>query len=109
MKTFIANTEEAPNKWWAIQDHRMKSIANASHYTAAQKLKGERMRMALCTVYSGKVYDVTFGKRSIAIKVDAECRVNNKKALKQLEAGWTQEGIFKKETPFGTHYHLPKV
>jgi len=37
MKTQVLETREAPVKWWAAQDARMRSLVNSSLYTQKQK------------------------------------------------------------------------
>ena len=100
--------KEAPNKWWALQDRRMRNIANATLYTDKQKIQGERMRLALEILYTGKVYEVTFGKRSLSVKLQSGGIVRDKKALAELEKDWEQLGVFKKQSAQGVQYHLPR-
>lgn len=109
MRSVQLNSEEAPNKWWALQDRRMRNIANASLFTPTQKIQGERMKLALELVYTGTVYDVSFGKRSLSVKLQKGGRVVDKKNLALLEKDWEALGVYKKESPQGMQYHLPRV
>jgi CO dehydrogenase/acetyl-CoA synthase alpha subunit len=108
MHTTILNTDESTNKWWALQDRRNRNIANSSHYTLTERTRAERMRQVLMLVYSGKVYDVGYGKKSSSIKIQ-NWTVRDKKLLAELETDWEKEGITKKESPQGVQYHIPKV
>ncbi len=108
MKATFINTEEAPNKWWAWQDAKMRSIANASHFTETQKIRAQRMRYALELAYNGRFFDPKLGKRGITIKIES-ARIRDKKVLKELEAGYELEGIQKKVSLQGVNYYIPKA
>ena len=109
MHTVILNTEEAPNKWWALQDRRMRNYANATLYTDAQKVRMERLRLALELCVQGTVYAVSFGKRTASVKVQNGARINNPKTLALLEQDWAEEGIYKKVSAQGFQYHLTRA
>lgn len=104
MQTSMINTDEAPNKFWALQDRRMRNIANRSHYSAAEQVRAEAMRMVLTLVYGGIVYEPSYGKKGISIKVVG--LVADKKGLKDIEADWTKQGIIKKVSPQGIIYRI---
>ncbi len=108
MKTNFINTEEAPNKWWAAQDARMRSIACASHYPEKQKIRAERMRYALELAYAGRFFDPKFGKRGITIKIEG-ARVRDRQILKALETDYEKEGVIKRVSLQGINYYIPKV
>jgi hypothetical protein len=105
MQTKIINTEEAPKKWWAAQDARMRNIANKSHYSYQIQTQVERMKLALSVVYGAKAIYDAFGKTGISIKVDGPW-VKNRKELALLEAEWATKGITKKISPQGVTYRL---
>jgi hypothetical protein len=106
MHTVQLDTKEAPNKWWALQDRRMRNHVNRSLYTDRQQIRMERIRLALEMIISGSVYEVSYGRRSASVKVQNGARVNDRRMLTLLESDWAKEGIFKKETPQGFQYHM---
>jgi len=105
MQTKIINTEEAPKKWWASQDARMRNIANKSHYSYRVQTQVERMKLALSVVYGAKAIYDAFGKTGVSIKVDRPW-VRDRKNLQALEAEWAERGITKKISPQGVTYRL---
>lgn len=107
MHTVQLDTKEAPNKWWALQDRRMRNHVNRSLYTDRQQVRMERIRLALETIVNGCIYEVSYGRRSASVKVQNGARVIDRKMLALLESDWAQEGIYKKETPQGFQYHMP--
>jgi len=109
MRTVNLNTEEAPNKFWALQDRRMRNVVNKSLYSYAQQTQLGRIKLALEEVINGIVYDVGYGKRSAAVKVQAGAQVRDRKLLALLEADWAAAGIYKKVSPQGFQYHLTRV
>lgn len=109
MNTTKLDTQDAGQfKWWAARDARMKSIANASHYSDKQKVQAERMKLALEMVYSAKGIYVSFRKTGITVKVDA-CWVKDPKNLRALEAEWSAAGVKKRESAQGVNYNIPKA
>lgn len=104
MQTVFKDTQEAPVKWWAAQDARMRNIANKSLWSAAIQLKVERMKMALGEVYAGRIYEA-YGKRRVAIKIDRP-QIKDRRWLSLLEADWTEQGITKTQTPQGLLYQI---
>jgi len=106
MQTVFQDTQEAPNKWWALQDRRMRNYANRSLYSQQQQIRMERIRMALDSVVRGQVYEVSYGRRSASVKVQTGAVVVDRKMLSLLESDWAKEGIFKKVTTQGFQYHM---
>ena len=104
MQTVYKETQEAPNKWWAAQDARMRNIANKSLWDAAVQLKVERMKMVLDMLYAGKIHEA-YGKRRVAIKV-YKAVIKDRKQLREIEAQWATEGITKTLTPQGLLYQI---
>jgi hypothetical protein len=109
MRTVNLNTEEAPNKFWALQDRRMRNVVNKSLYSYTQQTQLGRIKLALEEVINGVVYDVGYGKKSAAVKVQAGAQVRDRKMLALLEADWAAAGIYKKVSPQGFQYHLTRA
>ncbi len=101
-------TTKSPNSWWATQDARMKSIANASRYSEAQKVEAERIKLGADMVYYNKDIHINYRQKFITIKVD-DARVKDLKQLNFLEEEWTQKGYSKAITNQGVIYRIPKV
>jgi hypothetical protein len=108
MRRVDLNTEEAKNKFFALQDRRMRNAVNKTLYSYSQQTQLGRIKLALEEVILGTIYDVGYGKRSAAVKVQAGARVRNPKLLAQLEADWAALGIFKKVSPQGFQYHMAR-
>ena len=108
MRTVILDTKESGNKFWALQDRRMRNIANKTLYTQAQQIRLERIKLALEMIVNGTVYEAAFGKRGASVKVQDGARVINNKMLALLEADWEKEGIYKKVSAQGFQYHMPR-
>ena len=91
--------------WFAARDAKLRSAVNASLFTDAQKVKAERMKLALEMVYATKEVSITNCKKWIRVKVHSGL-VRDKKTLKELENDWTNAGITKTVTPQGIIYHV---
>ena len=100
------NTEEAPTKWWAAQDARMRNIANKSHYPESVHIRVERMRLALDMCYRAEGIHEAFGKRGVSIKVDRPTSIKDRVNLRLLEQDWEQAGVSKKVSPQGIIYRF---
>lgn len=107
MKVRHLDTKEAPTKWWAAQDARMRSIANSTLYTNEQKIRAERMALGLEMAYFAKGIHIAFGKRGISVKVDMAI-VKDRNVLSMLERDYEKEGIVKKDSPQGVIYRIPR-
>ena len=107
MLTIEKDNKEAPNKWWAAQDARMRNIANKSRWDAKTQRKIDAMMMVLDNIYSGKIYEA-YGVRRVAIKIDSP-QVRDRKWLRIMEADWAAEGITKTITPRGILYQVAKL
>jgi hypothetical protein len=105
MKTQVLETREAPVKWWAAQDARMRSLVNSSLYTQKQKTQVERMKLALEMVYAAKGVHIAYGKTGISVKVDGAL-IADRANLKLLEAEWAAQGVTKKVTAQGITYRV---
>lgn len=105
MFTTLVNVEEAPNKWWANYDARMKNLSNKTHYNQAFQVQVERMKIVLPMVYStSRVYE-SYGKTGVSIKVE-NAQIRDRKNLRILEQEWAAKGFVKKVTPQGVIYRL---
>lgn len=93
--------------WYAAKDASMKSAINASRFTPEQKIKAERVKLALELVYSSSVEVplITFCKTWIRVKVFTKV-VRDRKQLRFLEEGWELENIKKYPTPQGIIYRV---
>jgi hypothetical protein len=109
MHTVTLETKEAANKFFALQDRRMRNYANKTLYSQAQQIRMERIKLALELVIRGTIYDVGYGKKSAAVKVQDGAVVADRKQLALLEADWAKEGIFKKVSAQGFQYHLTRA
>jgi len=108
MRTVTLDTAEAPNKFFALQDRRMRNAVNKTLYSYAQQTQLGRIKLALEQIVRGTVYDVGYGRRSAGVKVQAGAYITDRRMLALLEADWAQQGIYKKETPQGFQYHLTR-
>ena len=106
MKTQILDTQEAPVKWWAAQDARVRNTANKSHWSSQVQLRVDRMKLVLEMIYAGKVYEA-YGKRGVSIKIDKPV-ILKRDLLKEMEQYWGEQGITKRETAQGILYRLGK-
>ena len=91
----------------AARNARMTSTINASHFSEAQKIQAERMRLALEMVYAGTVH-VNFRKKQITLKVDRPT-VRDRKELALLEQDWAARGVTKRISEQGVNYKIAKV
>ena len=107
MHTRELDTRAATNKWAAARDAGMRSFAASTHYTGAERLQAERMRMAAELVYSGRVF-VTFRKKFFTVKIEG-ARVVDAAALALLEREWALRGVSRAVTAQGTIYRQAKL
>lgn len=105
MKMQSLNTQEAPNKWWAARDARIRNYANSTLYSQSQRTAAERMKLALEMVYYAKNIYIAYGKTGISLKVDG-AKVRDCKELGLLEAGWSIVGFIKRVSPQGVIYRF---
>lgn len=91
--------------WFAERDARMRSVINSSLFSDAQKIKAERVKLALeMCVFAEKIY-IEYRKKFISVKVNKP-RHTDKKTLKLLENDWDKEGYTKVLTSQGFTYRL---
>lgn len=100
------DTQQAPTKWWAAQDAKMRNIANKSHYKSEVHIQVERMLMALDLCYQARGIYEAYGKTGISVKVDGPTAVKDRKNLRLLEQEWAERGIVKKVSAQGIIYRF---
>lgn len=108
MHTISLETKESANKFFALQDRRMRNHANKTLYTQSQLVRLERIKLALEMIVRGTVYEPAFGKKGASVKVQDGALIADRKMLTLLEADWAKEGIFKKVSAQGFQYHMPR-
>ena len=100
------DTQEAPTKWWAAQDARMRNLANKSHYAESVHIRVERMVLALGLCYAARGIHEAFGKTGVSVKVDHPTFVRDRANLALLEADWAEQGVVKKVSAQGVIYRF---
>jgi hypothetical protein len=105
MQTKDIETKAAPNKAWAFVDARMKNTVNASRIPHSEKIRAERMKLALELVYHAKDIYISYGKKGISVKVD-QPEVSDHKNLNLLEGDWSKVGVTKKRSEQGVIYRF---
>ena len=100
------DTQEAPTKWWAAQDARMKNLVNKSHYSQQTHIRVERMILALGLCYSARGIHEAFGKKGVSIKVDRPSGIRDRKNLRLLEQDWETAVLSKKTSAQGIIYRV---
>ena len=100
------DTLEAPTKWWAAQDARMRNIANKSHYPESVHIRVERMRHALDLCYRAEGIHEAFGKTGVSVKVDRPRFIRDRESLALLEQDWADLGVVKKVSAQGVIYRF---
>ena len=107
MQTRELETQSAPVKWWAARDARIRSYANSTLFTEAEKLRAERMRGALELCYINSGVHINYRQRFVAVKVDG-AEVKRRGDLRLLEQDWANEGITKRVSAQGVIYRIPR-
>jgi hypothetical protein len=107
MLTKDLDTKEASNAFFAARDARMRNYAMSSTYTAAERLKAERVKLALECVYRVTEVHINYRQKFIAVKL-TNALVRDRASVADLEAFYAQEGIVKRETAQGTIYRIPR-
>ena len=92
----------------AARDARMRATAMWSHYTEAEKVRAERIRLGLEMVYSAKAIYVNPRAKFIAIKIDSPT-VRDRKNLVLLEQDYDKLSIKKAVSAQGVTYRIPKI
>jgi hypothetical protein len=91
----------------AARDAAQRSYIASTHYTEQQKVRAERMKLALELVYSAKAVHINYRERFIAIKLD-QPTVRDRSNLAAMEADWAAAGVVKRATAQGIIYRIPK-
>jgi len=91
----------------AARDARMRATAMWSHYTEAERVRAERMKLALELCYSAKNFYINPRGKFITIKVENP-RVKDRSNLALLEQDYVEQGITKIVTAQGITYRIPK-
>ena len=94
--------------WFAERDARMRSAVNSTTFSDAQKLKAERVKLALELVYSAEKVYIEFRKKFISVKVNKP-QVRDRKGLALLEMCYQNEGLEKVKTAQGVTYRIIKA
>lgn len=91
--------------WFAARDAKMRSAVNATNFSDKQKIRAERVKLALELVYSYKAITLDYTKRHIRVKVH-NAIIKDRKNLRELEKDWEQDGIVKVLTDQGIIYRV---
>lgn len=92
----------------AARDARMRATAMWSHYSDAERVRAERMKLGLELCYSAKGIYINPRNKFIAIKIDNPT-VKDRKNLALLEQDYEAQGIAKVVTAQGITYRIAKV
>ena len=94
--------------WFAERDARMRSAVNSTTFSDAQKLRAERVKLALEMAYSAEKVYIEFRKKFISVKVH-KAQVRDRKMLAILDADYASEGLEKVKTAQGVTYRIIKI
>ena len=108
MQSSTLDTKEASNAFFAARDARMRNYAMGSTYSAAEKLRAERMKLGLGVAYSADEIHINYRGKFIAVKI-ANPRVRDRDVVNKLEAIYALEGIVKRISAQGTIYRIPRL
>jgi len=92
----------------AARNARMRATAMWSHYTQAERVRAERMKLGLELCYSARGFYINPREKFIAIKIDNPT-VRDRRSLAMLEKQYDKEGIKKIVTNQGVTYRIAKV
>lgn len=92
----------------AARNARMRATAMWSHYTEAERVRAERMKLGLEMVYSAKGVYINPRNKYITIKIDNPT-VKDRKNLVLLEQDYERDGVKKVVTAQGVIYRIPKI
>ena len=108
MQTKDLETKEAGfYKFAAQRDARMRAIAQWSHYTEAERIRAERIKLGLELCYSARGIYINPRSKFITIKIDNPT-VRDRANLALLEADYVVQGITKIATAQGISYRIAK-
>lgn len=89
----------------AARDAAFKNAVYKTRYTDKQQAKCNAMSYALEGVYSHRRIYVQYCKKWVRVKVE-NAKVINKKALRELESEWAEQGIVRNITKQGVTYRV---
>lgn len=92
-------------KFFAARDAAFKSAINKTRFDDQQKLRAERVKLALELVYSYQALTLDYTKKHIRVKV-SKPNIKDRKNLRQLENDWADQGIIKVFTNQGIIYRV---
>ena len=92
----------------AARDARMKATAMWSHYTQAERVRAERMKLGLELCYSARAFYINPREKFITIKIENPT-VRDRRGLAMLEKQYEQEGIQKVKSDQGVMYRISKL
>jgi len=108
---FVTETEHKSAgqfAWFAERDARMRSAVNSTTFSDAQKIKAERMKLALELVYNADKIYIEYRKKFISVKLSKPI-VKDRKGLALLDTCYKTEGLEKCITSQGVTYRLYKA
>ncbi len=109
MKTHTSETKEAGvYAFAAMRDARIRNEAMKSHYTEAERLRAERMRLGLECVYRATEVHINYRKKFIAVKL-SNAIVRDRASVADLESFYALEGISKEITAQAIIYRIPRT
>lgn len=104
MKQNFLDTREAPVKWFAAQDARMRNSVNKTIWPDSVHQRVQRMLSVLDMLYAGNIYEA-YGRRRVSIKIDRPT-VRDRRWLNLMEQEWAEQGVVKTVTPQGILYKV---
>ncbi len=94
--------------WYAMRDAKLNSAVNSTRFTDSQKIKAERVKLAIELVYSYTSVTLDYTKKWARVKAH-DAVVKDRRNLRELENQWESEGIEKVKTPQGVIYRIKRV
>jgi hypothetical protein len=91
----------------AARDASVRNEAMKTHYSAAQRLRAEQMRLGLECVYRVTEVHINYRKKFIAVKL-TNAIVRDRASVAVLEQDYALEGISKEITPQAVIYRIPR-
>ena len=94
--------------WFAERDARLRSVVNSTTFTDTQKIKAERVKLALELVYRAEKVYIEYRKKFISVKLNKP-QVADRKGLVLLDMCYKNEGLEKRITSQGITYRILKA
>jgi hypothetical protein len=94
--------------WFAERDARLRSAVNSTTFSEVQKIKAERVKLALELVYRTEKVYIEYRKKFISVKMIKPI-VADRKGLALLDMCYKNEGLEKCITSQGITYRLFKA